>query len=145
MEWYDQYSGECSGHLLTSLSITRQRSKTCYQITNWDFRFIVDTGGFAAGERIHMNNKIVNYQRFEKFLRFVTKTNILAVRRKRCTWMVSYKNTEGKLSQVYWQFSFKKPWLIPHFDDGTSGPRTGMLPLYGWLFFYFGKNTRPLA
>lgn len=92
-----------------------------------------------------MNNEVINYKRFEKFLRLVTKTNILAVQRKRFTWMVSYKNAEGQLSQVYWQLSLKEPWLIPHFDDGTSGHRAGKLPLYGWLFFYFGKNTHPLA
>lgn len=91
-----------------------------------------------------MNNDVTNCKRFERFLRLVTKTNILAVQRKRFTWMVSYKNAEGQLSQVYWQFSLKEPWLIPHFDDGTSGSRAGMLPLYGWLFFYFGKNTHPL-
>lgn len=94
---------------------------------------------------MHMNSDIANCKQFEKFLRLVTKTNILTVQRKRFTWMVSYKDAEGRLSQVYWQFSLKEPWLIPHFDDGTSGPRADRLPLYGWLFFYFGKNTRPLA
>lgn len=56
-----------------------------------------------------MNNEITNCKRFEKFLRLVTKTNILAVQRKRFTWMVSYKNAEEQLSQVYWQFSLKEP------------------------------------
>ena len=101
---------------------------------------MIDAGG-EAGERMHMNSDIANCKQFEKFLRLVTKTNILTVQRKRFTWMVSYKDAEGRLSQVYWQFSLKEPWLIPHFDDGTSGPRAGRLPLYGWLFFYFGKNT----
>mgnify|MGYP003228585082 FL=1 len=94
---------------------------------------------------MYMSNEITNCKRFGKFLRFITKTNILTVQRKRFTWMVSYKDAEGHFSQVYWQFSLKEPWLIPHFDDGTSGPRADRLPLYGWLFFYFGKNTRPLA
>ena len=106
---------------------------------------MIDAGGEAAGERMYMSNEITNCKRFGKFLRFVTRTNILTVQRKRLTWMVSYKDAEGQFSQVYWQFSLKEPWLIPHFDDGTSGPRAGRLPLYGWLFFYFGKNTRPLA
>lgn len=61
-----------------------------------------------------MNNEVINCKRFEKFLRLVTKTNILAVQRKRFTWMVSYKNAEGQLSQVYWQFSLKEPWLKYH-------------------------------
>lgn len=92
-----------------------------------------------------MSNEITNCKRFGKFLRFITKTNILTVQRKRFTWMVSYKDAEGQFSQVYWQFSLKEPWLIPHFDDGTSGPRAGRLPLYGWLFFLFWKKYTSIS
>ena len=49
---------------------------------------------------MHMNSDIANCKQFEKFLRLVTKTNILTVQRKRFTWMVSYKDAEGRLSQV---------------------------------------------
>ena len=60
---------------------------------------------------MYMSNEITNCKRFGKFLRFITKTNILTVQRKRFTWMVSYKDAEGHFSQVYWQFSLKEPWL----------------------------------
>lgn len=89
-----------------------------------------------------MSNDITNCKQFEKFLRLVTRTNILTVQRKRFTWMVSYKDAEGQFSQVYWQFSLKEPWLIPHFDDGTSR-------FQGWyatvvrmaVFLFWKKHT----
>lgn len=91
------------------------------------------------------NNEITRCSGLENFLKNVVGLNNVCVQRKNFTWMVSYKNVEGKLSLVYWQLSLKDPWWIPHYDDGTCGKREGQLPLCGWLFFYFGKNTEPLA
>ena len=55
--------------------------------------------------------------------------------RLRATWMVAYKNSNGDIYSVYWQFSLKDPWLLPKYDPNfCSGS------LYGWLFFYFGKK-----
>ncbi len=59
----------------------------------------MQNGGEAAEERMYMSNEITNCKQFEKFLRLVTKTNILTVQRKRFTWMVSYKDAEGRLTR----------------------------------------------
>lgn len=40
-----------------------------------------------------------------------------------------------RLRATWMQFSLKDPWLLPKYDPNfCSGP------LYGWLFFYFGKK-----
>lgn len=49
-------------------------------------------------------------------------------------WLLT-KNSNGDMYSVYWQFSLKDPWLLPKYDPNfCSGP------LYGWLFFYFGRE-----
>ena len=61
-------------------------------------------------------------------------------RRYRATWMVMYQRKDGKRYSVYWQFSLKKPWLLPKYDPEFGESK---IPLYGWLFFYFGKTKEP--
>ena len=46
--------------------------------------------------------------------------------RLRATWMVDYKNSNGDIYSVYWQFSLKDPWLLPKYDPNfCSGSRKG--------------------
>ena len=49
-------------------------------------------------------------------------------------WFVLNKKT-NKINKIYCQFSLKDPWWIPKYDPNYLD---GKLPLYGWLFFYFG-------
>lgn len=54
------------------------------------------------------------------------------------TWMTQYKAKDGTLKYVYWQVSPKDPWILPHKDRKQTEYQ---IPLTGWLFFYFGKDT----
>lgn len=47
-------------------------------------------------------------------------------------------NFKTKVINLYiFQFSLKKPWLIPHVERNYESKSD----LYGWLFFYFSKST----
>lgn len=47
----------------------------------------------------------------------------------------------GDMYSVYWQFSLKKPWLLPKYEPEFGESK---IPLYGWLFFYFGRKKEHL-
>jgi hypothetical protein len=49
---------------------------------------------------------------------------------------VNFKTKEAY--SIYFQFSLKDPWLLPKCDKHFG---KGDYPLYGWLFFYFGRET----
>lgn len=51
----------------------------------------------------------------------------------------NFKTLELKL--IYFQFSLKDPWLLPHYKRKRNGSD---FPLTGWLFFYFGIKTEAL-
>lgn len=51
--------------------------------------------------------------------------------------MVNFKTKE--CYDIYFQFSFHKPWLLPKVDRHFG---KADLPFYGWLFFYFGRITK---
>lgn len=57
--------------------------------------------------------------------------------RLRTTWIVLYRNSRGEEYSVYWQLSLKDPWLVPRYNPEFGKDKQ---PLYGWLFFYFGKH-----
>lgn len=40
--------------------------------------------------------------------------------------------------KIYWSFSLTDPWLIPKYDPEFGKNK---IPMYGWLFFYFGRKT----
>lgn len=65
---------------------------------------------------------------------------ILGVMRKHTTVMVTVVNFKtGEMFSLYFQFSLKHPWWIPRYD-----PHYGEnldIPLWGWLCFYFGRET----
>lgn len=64
---------------------------------------------------------------------------IASIHRKRFTFLMNYMNFNTKeFRTVYVQFSLTKPWLLPKYDP-TFGKCH--MPLYGWLFFYFGAKT----
>lgn len=79
-----------------------------------------------------------------RILTFLIKTifdvNVQFCQRYRATWMVMYQKRDGQQYSVYWQFSLKKPWLLPKYDPEFGKDK---VPLYGWLFFYFGKTREP--
>lgn len=64
---------------------------------------------------------------------------ILSKGRKRGTFyfnIVNFKTQEVYF--LYFQFSLKDMWLIPHYEKEFSKLK---MPLYGWLFFYFGRYS----
>ena len=69
-------------------------------------------------------------------VKLVFDVDVVSSFRIQSTWVVRYRNKKGEAYVVYWQFSLKKPWLLPKYDpDFVEG-----WPLCGWLFFYFGKT-----
>lgn len=63
---------------------------------------------------------------------------ILKVERIGGTFMVHVANYKKKtMFRYFFQFSFKKPWLIPGVERNYNKLE---FDLYGWLFFYFGKE-----
>ncbi|MCB7508718.1 hypothetical protein G7B22_28815 [Blautia sp. MSK.20.9] len=67
--------------------------------------------------------------------------NVKFCHRIRTTWMVLYNQKNGEQYSVYWQFSLKKPWLLPKYEPEFGESK---VPLYGWLFFYFGRKKEHL-
>ena len=64
---------------------------------------------------------------------------ILTFKRKRGTFWFNIVNFKTKEAySLYFQFSLEKPWLIPHYEENYSNLN---IPLYGWLFFYFGRES----
>ena len=64
---------------------------------------------------------------------------LLDVKRKRFTWNFMIANFKTKeVYSFYIQFSLTDPWWLPRYE-----PHFGKtdIPLYGWLFFYFGRRT----
>lgn len=63
---------------------------------------------------------------------------ILKVERIGGTFLLYVVNFRRKtMFRYYFQFSFKKPWLLPGFQKNYENLG---FDLYGWLFFYFGKE-----
>lgn len=63
----------------------------------------------------------------------------LHIDRKRFTWnfmMCNFRTKEAY--SIYIQFSLTDPWWLPRYDPHYSKID---IPLYGWLFFYFGRRT----
>lgn len=54
--------------------------------------------------------------------------------------MVNFKTQEAY--SMYFQVSFKNPWWLPKYE-----PNFGIIniPLYGWLFFSFGRLTEGIV
>lgn len=67
------------------------------------------------------------------------KKRILHFERQRGTfmWWILDKQT-NEIDNVYIQFSLKNPLWLPKYDPMCCD---GRCPLYGWLFFYFGKTA----
>lgn len=81
------------------------------------------------------DRKIQDCKLLPFLIEFFFGVEAICATRLRATWMVAYKNSNGDMYSVYWQFSLKDPWLLPKYDPNfCSGP------LYGWLFFYFGRE-----
>ncbi len=61
---------------------------------------------------------------------------ILEIKRSRGTiWFVLASFKTKEVYSLYFQFSLQDPWWIP------SHKHIGEIPLWGWLFFYFGRLT----
>lgn len=64
---------------------------------------------------------------------------IIEVQRDGFTWNFMNVNFRTKEAySIYIQFSLQEPWLFPKYDPHFSNLD---IPLYGWLFFYFGRQT----
>lgn len=64
---------------------------------------------------------------------------LIDIVRKRFTWNFMNANFKTKeVYSIYIQFSITDPWWLPKYE-----PHFGKedIPLYGWLFFYFGRRT----
>ena len=65
---------------------------------------------------------------------------LLRITRQGGTFLATIANFKTReLYDIYCQFSFKDPWLKPGYDPHFGNTK---IPLWGWLFFYFGKATR---
>lgn len=51
-------------------------------------------------------------------------------------WIIDFDTQE--VYSTLFQFSFKDPWWLPRYEPEYGKIKT---PLYGWLFFYFGRET----
>lgn len=49
-----------------------------------------------------------------------------------------YAGKKGKVHQFYMQFSLQNPWWLPRYERHYGEMN---IPLYGWLFFYFGHRV----
>ena len=77
------------------------------------------------------DRKIQDCKLLPFLIEFFFGVEVIFAIRLRATWRVAYKNSNGDIYSVYWQFSLKDPWLLPKY-----GPNFCSGPLYGWLFFY---------
>jgi len=72
-----------------------------------------------------LNSKIIDFRRIRHTIGWT---------------IVNFKTQE--CYDLYFQLSLKKPWLIPHYEREVGKTK---MPLYGWLFFYFGRFTRGIV
>ena len=87
------------------------------------------------------DRKIQDCKLLPFLVEFFFGVEVIFAIRLRATWMVDYKNSNGDMYSVYWQFSLKKPWLLPKYEPEFGESK---IPLYGWLFFYFGRKKEHL-
>lgn len=87
------------------------------------------------------DRKIQDCKLLPFLIEFFFGVEVIFATRLRTTWMVAYKNSNGDMYSVYWQFSLKKPWLLPKYEPEFGESK---IPLYGWLFFYFGRKKEHL-
>lgn len=67
---------------------------------------------------------------------------LLQLKRVSHTYGFLYANFKTlEIKSMYFQFSLKDPWLIPHYESESGKSKT---PLFGWLFFYVGIATEAL-
>lgn len=87
------------------------------------------------------DRKIQDCKLLPFLIEFFFGVEVICATRLRATWMVAYKNSNGDMYSVYWQFSLKMPWLLPKYEPEFGESK---VPLYGWLFFYFGRKKEHL-
>lgn len=64
---------------------------------------------------------------------------ILFAKRKRFTFLVSIADfSSQECYEIYFQFSLTDPWWLPKYEPEFGKSK---IPLYGWLFFYFGRRS----
>lgn len=69
----------------------------------------------------------------------VFNKKILFLKRIDFTFLVGIANfSTREVYNIYWQFSLVDPWWLPKCDPEFGKEKK---PLYGWLFFYFGRDT----
>lgn len=67
---------------------------------------------------------------------------LLKINRVKSTWQFMKVNFKTKeCYSVYIQLALKEPWLLPKHDNHFGNLD---IPLWGWLFFYFGRITEGL-
>jgi hypothetical protein len=54
--------------------------------------------------------------------------------------IINFKTQE--VYYLYFQLSLKNPWWLPKYEPNFSSAN---IPLYGWLFFYFGRVTKGIV
>lgn len=67
--------------------------------------------------------------------------NVKVLFKKRINWTFAVKLANFKTQEVsdwYCQFSITDPWLLPKYEPEFGEEK---YPLYGWLFFYFGRHS----
>lgn len=83
------------------------------------------------------------FKKFSDLFCKLTNIRIMPVVRKNGSFKISYANfNTNEARSLYIQFSLKDPWLIPHYEEHFGNID---IPLYGWLFFYFGLLTEGLV
>lgn len=69
----------------------------------------------------------------------ILNKKILFAKRKRFTFLISIADfSSQECYEVYFQFSLKDPWWLPKHEQEFGKSK---IPLYGWLFFYFGRRS----
>lgn len=64
---------------------------------------------------------------------------ILFAKRKRFTFLISVADfSSQECYEIYFQFSLTDPWWFPKYEQEFGKSK---MPLYGWLFFYFGRRS----
>ena len=58
------------------------------------------------------DRKIQDCKLLPFLIEFFFEVEVIFATRLRATWMVAYKNSNGDMYSVYWQFSLKDPWLL---------------------------------
>ena len=64
---------------------------------------------------------------------------ILFAKRKRFTFLISVADfSSQECYEIYFQFSLTDSWWLPKYEPEFGKSK---IPLYGWLFFYFGRRS----